>query len=318
MALPPRFIEPMLLMSTSQLPEGAGWQYELKLDGYRAIAFKSAGKVHLRSRNDNDFSTRFSIVARALQDLPEDTIVDGEVVALDGQGKPSFNLLQNHATGTVPLVYFVFDLPMLNGACLMNEPLAKRRELLVKKALVNLTEPVRLSPVLEASVSDLIRSVKAQGLEGLVAKRRDSVYQPGERSGLWQKMRINRGQDLVIGGDTSGARGFDALVIGYYDQGQLMYAARTRNGFTPVSREALTVRLRKLEIETCPFANLPEKQAGRWGQGLTAAKMKECRWLKPVTVAQFEFVEWTPDNHLRHVKFVALRDDKIATDVVRE
>lgn len=131
-------------------------------------------------------------------------------------------------------------------------------------------------------------------------------------------MRLNQGQELVIGGYTSGSRGFDALVIGYYEDGRLMYAARTRNGFTPATRNALFARLHKLEIDTCPFANLPEEARGAVGQGLTAEKMKECRWLKPITVAQFEFVEWPADNHLRHVKFTALREDKEASKVFRE
>lgn len=184
--------------------------------------------------------------------------------------------------------------------------------------LGNLSEPIRFSPELEASLSDLVRSVKAQGLEGLVAKRRTSVYQPGQRSGEWQKMRVNQGQEFVIGGYTPGAKNFDALVIGYYYDGKLIYVARTRNGFTPALRQMVFAKLHKLETQTCPFSNLPEKSAGRWGQGLTAAKMKECRWLKPVTVGQFEFVEWTPENHLRHSKFVGLREDKKACEVVRE
>jgi bifunctional non-homologous end joining protein LigD len=200
----------------------------------------------------------------------------------------------------------------------MNEPLTKRRELLKEKVLSKLKDPVLFSPDLDASLKDLIASVKAQGLEGLVAKRRDGAYEPGQRSGSWQKMRINQGQELVIGGYTPSAKNFDALVIGYYEGDRLLYAARTRNGFTPAMRETLFAKLRKLEIKDCPFANLPEKSPGRWGQGLTAAKMKECRWLKPVTVAQFEFVEWTPEKHLRHAKFVGLRDDKAPREVARE
>jgi ATP-dependent DNA ligase len=179
-------------------------------------------------------------------------------------------------------------------------------------------EPIRYSPLLEASLKDLIQSVKAQGLEGLVAKRRASKYEPGLRSGAWQKMRVNARQELVIGGYTASPKNFDALVIGYYQDGKLMYAARTRNGFTPASRVELFKKIKPLEIADCPFANLPEKKAGRWGAGLTATKMAECRWLKPVLVAQFEFVEWTEDVHLRHSRFMALRDDKKAKDVRRE
>jgi ATP-dependent DNA ligase len=172
--------------------------------------------------------------------------------------------------------------------------------------------------VLEASLKDLVQSVKAQGLEGLVAKRGDSKYEPGLRSGAWQKMRVNHRQELVIAGYTPSLKNFDALVIGYYEDGKLMYAARTRNGFTPASRAELFKTLEPLEAKECPFANLSEKKAGRWGAGLTAAKMGECRWLKPQLVAQFEFVEWTSDAHLRHSKFVGLRVDKKAKDVVRE
>jgi len=122
----------------------------------------------------------------------------------------------------------------------------------------------------------------------------------------------------VIGGYTVGGRTFDALVFGYYEGKKLLFAAKTRNGFTPAIRAELMRKFAGLETDECPFADLPEKRIGRWGQGLTAAKMKDCRWLKPVLVAQFEFVEWTPDNHLRHSHFVALRADKKATDVVRE
>jgi len=136
-----------------------------------------------------------------------------------------------------------------------------------------------------------------------VAKRRDSKYEPGQRSGAWQKMRVNAGQELVIGGYTPSDKNFDALVVGYYEDDKLIYAARTRNGFTPSSRAELFKKIKPFEIKECPFANLPEKKAGRWGAGLTAAKMAECRWLLPELVAQFEFVEWTADAHLRHSRY---------------
>jgi ATP-dependent DNA ligase len=184
--------------------------------------------------------------------------------------------------------------------------------------LPKLKEPIRYSPVLDGKLIDLIASVEAQAFEGLVAKRRDSKYEPGLRSGVWQKMRVNQGQELVIGGYTPSSKNFDALVIGYYKGDKLMYTARTRNGFTPASRVELFKKLKPLEVKGCPFENLPEKKSGRWGAGLTAAKMMECRWLKPILVGQFEFVEWTEDSHLRHSRFVGLRDDKNAQDVKRE
>ena len=312
------FLEPMLLLRTEKLPEGTDWLYEIKLDGYRALAIKSGGKVELRSRNGNDFTARYANIAVALSSLPNETVIDGEVVALDQEGKPSFGALQNYGSANTPLHYYVFDLLTLAGKNIMLEPLVKRRELLERQVLPNLADPIRYSPELKASLPDLIQSVKAQGLEGLVAKRRDGKYEPGQRSGSWQKMRVNQGQQLVIGGYTPSAKSFDALVIGYYENGKLIYATRTRNGFTPASRMELLKKLRPLEIEGCPFANLPEKKSGRWGAGLTAAKMADCRWLKPVLVAQFQFAEWTSDAHLRHTRFMGLREDKEAKSVGRE
>jgi ATP-dependent DNA ligase len=212
----------------------------------------------------------------------------------------------------------VFDVLILAGREVMHEPLSVRRELLQREIMPKLREPVRESAILDASLPDLITAMKAQDLEGLVAKRRDSRYEPGKRSGAWAKMRVNQAQEFVIGGHTVGGRTFDALVFGYYNGARLIYVARTRNGFTPSSREALFRKFKGLEIQQCPFANLPEARSGRWGEGLTAEKMKDCVWLRPLLVGRFEFLEWTPDNHLRHAKFVALREDKKPHDVVRE
>jgi bifunctional non-homologous end joining protein LigD len=312
------FIEPMLLLRTEKLPEGEEWFHELKFDGYRALAIKSGGRVRLRSRNDNDFNARYPGIVAALARMPDETVIDGEVVALDADGKPSFNMLQNFGSAAAPLHFFVFDLLRLSGRDVMAEPLVKRREQLEKRVLPKLSDPVRYSPELKASLKELIQSVKVQGLEGLVAKRRDSRYGPGLRSGASQKMRVNQGQEFVIAGYTPSPKNFDALVIGYYEGGKLIYAARTRNGFTPASRAHLFKTIKPLQIADCPFANLPEEKAGRWGAGLTAAKMSECRWLKPELVGQFEFVEWTSDNHLRHSRFIALRDDKKPKSVQRE
>jgi bifunctional non-homologous end joining protein LigD len=314
-----KFIEPMLLLRTDALPDDRErWQYELKMDGYRAIAFKTGDKLHLRSRNDNDFSKRYPGVVKGLAKLPSETVIDGEVVAFDADGRPSFNALQNQGSAETPIIYFAFDLMILAGRDVRAEPLHVRRDLLERKVLPKLTEPVRYLGELDAALPDLIASVKEQGLEGLVAKRRDSRYEPGLRSGSWQKMRVNQGQEFVIGGYTAGSKTFDALIFGYYEGDGLIYAARTRNGFTPLVRAQLMKKFRGLETKECPFANLPEAKSGRWGAGLTAAKMKDCRWLKPMLVGNFEFLEWTGENHLRHSKFIALREDKKARGVMRE
>jgi bifunctional non-homologous end joining protein LigD len=312
------FIPPMLLLPTTALPEAPAWSYELKLDGFRALAVKSAGGIRLRSRNDKDFNRRYPGVVRGLANLPDETVLDGEVVAVDEEGRPSFTALQNVGSAEAPVFYYIFDVLVLAGRDLMAEPLSVRRELLERDVLPCLTDPVRQSSVLDAPLPDLIAAVRAQGLEGLVAKRLDSRYEPGQRSGAWQKMRVNRGQEFVIGGYTPGSHTFDALIFGYYQDGGLIYAGRTRSGFTPAVRTQVHSRFRGLEISECPFANLPEARSGRWGEGLTAEKMKECRWLKPELVGQFEFVEWTSDGHLRHARFVGLRDERHARDVRRE
>jgi DNA ligase D-like protein (predicted ligase) len=307
----------MLLVRTEKLPEGGDWLYELKLDGFRSIAFKTGGKVHLRSRNNKDFNASYPDIAKALANMPNETVIDGEVVALDEAGRPSFSALQNYGSTDIPILYYIFDVMVLDGVDVMREPLCRRRELLEQQILPNVVEPVKYCAELDSDLTDLIQSAKKLRLEGLIAKRRDSRYQPGLRTAAWWKMRVNAGQEFVIGGYTLG-NPFDALVFGYYESNRLMYVARTRNGFTPASRQGLFERFRGLEVSNCPFVNLPEARSGRWGQGLTKEKMQECRWLKPVLVGQFEFTEWTPEGHLRHSRFMNLREDKKAKDVVRE
>ena len=284
---------------------------------YRAEVIKTDGKVQLRSKHNKDFNIRFPDIVKALTPLPDETVIDGEIVALEN-GRPSFNALQNYSS-SVSICFFVFDLLILEGRSIMPEPLSVRRQLLQEHVLPRLPDPIQHWPALNASLPDVIKAVRTQGLEGVIAKRLDSIYEPGLRSGAWRKMRLDQGQDFVIGGYTVGAHTLDAVIFGYYDNdGNLLYAGRTRNGFTPSLRKQLYKRLHSLEIAECPFPKLPEARGGRWGQGLTADKMKDCHWVKPVLAGRFEFVEWTPDNHLRHSKFVALREDTNPLDVRRE
>jgi ATP-dependent DNA ligase len=144
-------------------------------------------------------------------------------------------------------------------------------------------------------------------LREFIAKRKDSIYEAGKRTGAWLKYRINRGQEFVIGGYTPD-HPFDALIVGYYEGEKLYYVGKVRNGFVPQVRREVYRKLKGLEIDTCPFANLPEKKRTMWA--LTKEGMENCQWLKPELVVQIEFAEWTPDNHLRHSKFVGLRNDK--------
>jgi ATP-dependent DNA ligase len=193
----------------------------------------------------------------------------------------------------------------------------KRRTLLRRKAMPKMPG-AHFSDSFHVTADQMVSAVRSQGLEGVVAKRRNSPYEPGRRSGAWVKMRVGGGQEFVIGGYTASSKNFDALLVGYYEADKLMFAAKVRNGFVPAVRDTVFQRLKKLHIKTCSFANLPESRKGRWGEGLTAEDMRKCIWLKPRLVAAIDYAEWTPANHLRHSKFIALREDKDARDVIRE
>jgi DNA ligase D-like protein (predicted ligase) len=313
-----RFIEPMQCRVVDRLPEGPDWQYELKFDGYRALALKSAGHLQLMSRNQRDFAPLFPTLVRALERLRQNTMVDGEIVALKASGQPSFNLLQNHRKDAQIIVFYAFDLLMLSGRNLQHRSLDERRALLEHRVMQRLREPVRFSAALEAPAKRLIEAVRALGLEGLIAKRRRSLYEPGRRSGAWVKFKLTQGQELVIGGYTPMDKNFDAILVGYYAGDQLIQVARVRNGFVPASHAALFKRFADLQSESCPFANLPAARKGRWSAGLSAADMKQCRWLRPSLVAQIEFAEWTSANRLRHARFAGLREDRAAHEITRE
>jgi ATP-dependent DNA ligase len=173
---------------------------------------KARGGVRLRSRNDKEFASRYPVIAEAARRIPTETMIDGEVIALDASGRPSFNLLQYFGSSSVPIYYYAFDLPMLAGRDLKSLPLTERRELLRTEVLSDLADPIRFSPTLDSTLDQSIRSVRDQKFEGLIAKRRDSQYEPGQRSGTWLKMRVNQGQEFVIGGYTPTAKNFDALI----------------------------------------------------------------------------------------------------------
>jgi DNA ligase D-like protein (predicted ligase) len=312
-----RFVEPMQCLSVKKLPEGEAWSYELKLDGYRTLAVKHEGRVTLFSRNKKQFNGRFPGIAAAFAKLPDDTIIDGEIVAMDEFGRPSFNRLQNFSENADAITFYAFDVPIWSGEDLRKQPLDERRALLREKAMPKLPS-LHYSETFAVTAEEMISAVRLQGLEGIVAKRRDSLYEAGWRSGAWVKMRVGGGQEFVIGGYTPSPKNFDAVLIGYYERNKLMFAARVRNGFVPTLRATVFRKFKGLESGECPFANLPESKKGRWGEELTAADMEKCVWLKPQLVAAIEYAEWTPANHLRHSRFVALRDDKDPRQVTRE
>jgi bifunctional non-homologous end joining protein LigD len=250
-----------------------------------------------------------------LQELRcNEAVIDGELVALAEAGRPSFQLLQNYSNrrGT-PAAFIGFDLLVANGHSLMSLPLSERQGLLarvVKGAGLQLSEP------LDADLATVLRVISEQQLEGVVAKDRNSPYQPGVRGGSWFKQRIGLSQDFVVGGYTRGDP-YDALVVGYYSGRKLTYAGKVRAGFIPATRRTVAALVQPHKIAECPFVELPITKRGRWGEGLTAEDVAKCVWVKPRLVVTISFVEWTERGSLRHAKFVRVNDKARPTNVRR-
>jgi len=299
------------------LPEGDRWLYEVKLDGYRALIVKDGEKVRLLSRNEKDLTAAYPSVAAAGRRLHAGSaVVDGEIVAVDEHGRPSFQALQHRAAHPGhAIVFYAFDVLHLDGRDLTGLPLDERRREL---PTVLGKSGVLLSQELPGTAAQVAAAVRQLGLEGVIAKRRDSRYAAGQRSGAWVKLKLDRQQEFVVGGYRPGPHGVDALLVGYYEARQLRFAGKVRAGFTPHLRREVGDALKPLHAAACPFVDLPSSRATHWGGGVTAEQMKEMQWLKPNAVAQIRFVEWTADGHLRHAAFLGLRDDKSARAVRRE
>jgi bifunctional non-homologous end joining protein LigD len=305
----------MMAVSAAALPDGPGWSYEVKWDGYRAQAVKQGSVVSLASRNLKNITRQFPDVAHAAAGLrAQSLVIDGEIVALDREGHPSFQALHHAATEGLSIVYYAFDLLHLNGRDFIREPLDARRAAL--REVVDGSD-VLLSEPLPGSSAQIAEAVRSLGLEGVIAKRRESSYAPGRRSDSWVKVRFAQHQELVIGGYKPAGATFDSLIVGYHEGRRLMCAGKVRNGFTPRLRAEVFERLRRLRVSRCPFANLPSTRTGHWGEGITADEMSVLQWVRPTQVAEVSFAEWTRDGSLRHAAFMAMRDDKNARDVVR-
>lgn len=306
----------MMATSATMLPSGDEWSYEVKWDGYRAQGVKNGATVSVASRNLINITGQYPMVAQAIAEVRAKTaVIDGEIVAIDANGRPSFQGLHHASFDGLAIVYYAFDLLHLNGRDLTRLPLDDRRAALRD---IVAGSGLLLSDSLPGTPSQIAAAVRRLGLEGVVAKRRTSAYAPGRRSDAWIKVRFAQHQEFVIGGFKPNGRTFDSLVVGYYDGAKLMSAGKVRNGLTPHLRADLFGRLHPLVVKRCPFANLPSSGSSHWGEGITAEEMTVLAWVKPKLVAEVSFVEWTRDGSLRHAAFLSLRNDKRPRDVRRD
>ncbi|HEY3551986.1 MAG TPA: DNA ligase D [Gaiellaceae bacterium] len=306
-----RRYSPMLASPVEKLPSGDGWVFEPKWDGYRALGYVRGGEATLWSRRGNDLSERFGVVAKELPKAlrSPDAVVDGEVCALDEQGRPSFSAMQQGKPGT-QLVYEIFDLLELDGAPVVDLPLTERRERL--EGLLAPSGVVQLSGVF-ADGEALLEAAREQRLEGVVAKRATSRYQEGRRNRDWQKIKTHGRQEFVICGWTKGQgrreASFGSLVLGVRRGGQFAWVGNCGTGFSERDIDELLAKLEPLRRATTPFPAEPKMAKVRKGAVV---------WVEPELVCEVEFAEWTHDGHLRAPSFQGLRGDKPARSVRRE
>lgn len=299
------FISPMECLEVDQIPEGDLWQYELKLDGYRTIAIKQNGEVDLFSRNGISFNSKFpSVVKRLEESRLKRFMLDGEIVALDEQGRHSFGLLQKIQTTKAHLRFYVFDLLHFDNADLTKSILKKRRRRL-EEEFSTLAENIQLSPILVGKAQEVLAHAKKFEFEGVVAKRIDSVYRAAETSNNWQKNKTQRSDDFLIGGYIPGSYGIEQLIVGEKRDGDFYFVESVKNGFVPSTRQRVFESIKGKEIKRCPFVNLPEKKGAH---RMDREKMAKVRWMEPRFAAEIAFNERTPGGHLRHSRFLRLRE----------
>ena len=318
----PEFVAPMLAKTAGAAPQGQGWAYEFKWDGVRALAYVEGGRITLMSRNALDISARYPELRElGLAVGSTSLVLDGEIVAFDEAGRPSFERLQNrmHVLGEakvrqlvkdVPIAYLIFDVLYIDGHSTMDLPYAERRALLTKLGLNGAHWDTPPHYVDDGPA--IVAVSKAQQLEGVMAKRLDAAYTPGHRSDAWRKIKNIRRQEVVIGGWTKGEGARDgqigSLLVGVYDEdGAFRYAGNVGTGFTASTLRELAAALKPLVRKDSPFATaVPRPHA------------KSATYAEPRLVCEVEFTEWTKDGRLRHPSYKGGRADKPATDVVRE
>jgi bifunctional non-homologous end joining protein LigD len=305
---PARRYRPMLASLAAELPNGADWLFEPKWDGYRALAYVRDTEVELRSRRDNDLTQRFEAVARALPRAlrTPSCVLDGEVCALDEQGRSSFSLMQQ---GLGRLVYYVFDVLEVDGRPVLDRPLTERRELL-EKLLDRRSQSVRLTGEFDDGEA-LLEAAREQGLEGVMAKRASCPYEQ-RRSRNWVKVKVRPEQEFVVAGFTKGQgrrTRLGSLVLAVNEADGLRWVGNVGTGFTEKTLDELLERLRPLERKESPLAEVPK---------MPRVRRSDIVWVEPEVVVEVQFAEWTHDGHLRAPAFLGFRDDKRPEEVARE
>ncbi|MBZ5491718.1 MAG: hypothetical protein LAO76_12380 [Acidobacteriia bacterium] len=301
-----RFVEPMKPTMVPQLPDDrAKWLLEPKLDGYRVIATKTGGKANLYSMDAKIYNTEFPEIHGAITKMLSDKVtLDGEIVAVEPTGRPNFNALQNRKSTKLPIYFIAFDCLHYKGRDLLDKPIEERKRYLAEIAQGFIT-PIQPIIVFESDVNleTAITVVRQTKIEGLVAKRAGSHYQPGIESDLWLKQRFNQEDKFFIGGYIPGPRGVGELLIGEYrEDGKLYHVKRLTAGLNQWNRQEIFKALQDLKTKDVPFVNLPENKS-KHQHAVTEEVMAQTQWLKPEQPAEIEFVERTPHGRLRHASF---------------
>ncbi|MCS3800954.1 DNA ligase D [Niastella sp. OAS944] len=311
----PSTVSPMLATLVDQPFDAENWLFEVKWDGYRAIAICDKRKVSLISRNNKSFNEKFYPITAALQQLKLHAVLDGEIIISNKEGVSSFGDLQNwRSEADGELLYYVFDLLWLNGRQLYEVPLALRRELL--KEILPASPVVQLSQTFNAPGTSFYQVAREMNMEGILAKKADSLYLPGVRTKDWLKIKIAKRQEVVIGGYTlneGSTKLFSSLLVGVFENGQLHYTGKIGTGFTDKVQRDMMQQFKQLVQKTCPFENEPDyNKPSRFRPNPPKAT---ATWLKPQLVCEVSFAEITSDGVMRHPSFEGMRIDKKAKDV---
>lgn len=300
-------VKPMLATLVDKPFESNDWLFEIKWDGYRALAYADAEKVELISRNKKPFTDKYGTVKAALEELGIRAVLDGEIVAVDEKGLANFQLLQNWQNNGAALQFFVFDVLWLDGYDVTGLPLIERKRLL-KEVIPADNAVIKYSDHVESNGKDFFEVAVAQGLEGVMAKRKDSIYVPDNRTEDWLKVKVVRRQEVIICGFTqprNSRKFFGALLLGVYQEGELIYVGHTGSGFNTKSLGDIYKQLQPLVIDDCPFKKCPKGNM-------------PVTWVAPQLVCEIKFTEWTKEAIARHPIFMGLRTDKKAKEVIIE